>query len=106
MIVSAFSVASGDPDGIYHSLGKNGSISSPIQYRKSVANLLESGRKILDLADADKHYQKVSIEALKEVPFVHLGFTKTIVAYRKDKIKIHQKHKKRDDNRLSIYESL
>ena len=103
LIVSAFSVASGDPDGIYHALGKNGSISSPIQYRKSVADLLEEGRDILDMRMADKHYQKVSKEALKDVPFVHLGFTKTIVAYRKDKVKVLEKYKKRDETRFSIF---
>ncbi|MBT4761044.1 MAG: ABC transporter substrate-binding protein [Bdellovibrionaceae bacterium] len=106
VFVMAFSVASGDPDGIYHALGKNGSIGSPIQYRPSVSDLLEEGRHILDLKKADAHYKRVSEETLREVPFVHLGFTKTIVAYRKDKIKVKNKYKKRDDSKLSIYEAI
>lgn len=106
ILVMAFSVASGDPDGIYHALGKNGSISSPIQYRKTVAELLEDGRQILNLKEADDHYKKVSIEALREVPFVHIGFTKTIVAFRKDKIRVKNKYKNRDEAKLSIYEAI
>ncbi|MBT4793107.1 MAG: hypothetical protein HON90_16160 [Halobacteriovoraceae bacterium] len=105
IIVMPFSVASGDPDGIYHTLGKSGSISSPIQFRKSVSDLLEEGRKIINLSEADLHYKKVSIETLKEVPFVHIGFTKSIVAYRKDVIKIKGKLKKRDESRFSIFEA-
>lgn len=106
ILVMAFSVASGDPDGIYHALGKNGSIASPIQYRENISRLLEEGRQILDLKKADEHYKKVSKEALHEVPFVHLGFTKAIVAYRKDKIKVKNKYKKRDNSRLSVFEAL
>lgn len=106
IMVMAFSVASGDPDGIYHALGKNGSISSPIQYNKNVSDLLENGRNILDLKKADGHYQLVSREFLQEVPFVHLGFSKTIVAYRKDRVQVKNKYKKRDDGKFSIYEAI
>jgi ABC-type transport system substrate-binding protein len=106
ILVMAFSVASGDPDGIYHALGENGSISSPIQFRKSVSDLLEKGRQILNLEKADLHYKEVAKESLKEVPFVHLGFTKAIVAYRKDRVKLQNKFKKRDDARLSVYEAI
>ncbi len=105
ILVLGFSVASGDPDGIYHALGKNGSIVSPIQYKESISNLLEKGRHILDLKKTDTHYQMVSAEALREVPFIHLGFSKTIVAYKNDRIKVKAKHKNRDDSRLSIYEA-
>ena len=103
ILVMAFSVASGDPDGIYHVLGKNGSIVSPIQYRESVSSLLEEGRKILDLNKADAHYKEISKESLREV---HLGFIKAIVAYRKDRIRLNKKFKKRDDSKLSVYESI
>lgn len=95
------SVASGDPDGIYHVLGRNGSIASPMMFRRDSSKLLEEGRKILDLGQIDGHYQKVTEAALLEVPFVHIGYLKTLMAYRKDKLKLNKAYKQREDYRFS-----
>lgn len=97
------SVASGDPDGIYHALGSNGAITSPMMYKTESASLLETGRKILDLSQIDEHYKKVTTAALAEVPFVHLGYLKTLMAYRKDKVKLEKNYKQREDNRFSSF---
>lgn len=100
------SVASGDPDGIYHALGSQGAITSPMMFKKDSANLLESGRKILELSRIDEHYQKVTTAALSEVPFVHLGYLKTLIVYRKDKVKLEKEYKQREDSKLSSFEPL
>jgi ABC-type transport system substrate-binding protein len=86
ILVDAFSVASGDPDGIYHALGKNGSIRTPYVYSDEVGKLLESGRKIIDISKLDGHYQNVSRAFLSDVPMIHLGFARALTAYRKDRI--------------------
>lgn len=97
------SVASGDPDGIYHALGSNGAITSPMMFKKQSASLLEAGRKILKLSQIDEHYQKVTTAALAEVPFVHLGYLKTLMVYRKDRVKLEKEYKQREDNRFSSF---
>lgn len=97
------SVASGDPDGIYHALGQNGAITSPMMYKQESARLLEAGRKILNLDMIDEHYKKVTAAALAEVPFVHLGYLKTLMVFRKDKVKLDKSYKQREDNRFSSF---
>lgn len=97
------SVASGDPDGIYHALGSQGAITSPMMFKKESASLLEDGRKILELDRINEHYQKVTTAALSEVPFVHLGYLKTLMVYRKDKVKLEKEYKQREDNRFSSF---
>lgn len=106
LLFSYSSVTNGDPDGIYHALGKNGSISTPMVQRENVMNLLEEGRELYDLKSINSHYKKVSKAALDEVPFFHFGFLKTVVAYRSDRVKIKNKYKQRDDNRFIAYEAL
>jgi hypothetical protein len=101
-----FSVASGDPDGIYHVLGKEGAISSPMIQRQGVMELLEEGRKIVRLEDLPAHYQKVSRAILTEVPYVHLGFRIAQIAYRTDRVRINEAVKGRDDDDLILYEAL
>ncbi len=95
------SVASGDPDGIYHVLGANGSIASPMMFKKLSSKFLEEGRKVLELEEIDPFYQKVTAAALAEVPFVHVGYLKTLMAYRKDRVKLKQAYKQREDYRFS-----
>ncbi|MBY0316571.1 MAG: hypothetical protein K2Q26_13690 [Bdellovibrionales bacterium] len=90
LLVLGLAVVSGDPDGIFHALGKDGSIASPMSYRPELARLLEQGRSILDAKLISPHYQKVTRAALEEVPFVHLGFLKTRMAYRKDVIQVNK----------------
>ena len=89
-----------DPDGIYHALGKNGFISSPMAFRKKVTDLLEIGRGILNTNEIREHYEEVTRAILEEVPFVHLGFRRTKIAYRKDRIKVKDEFKHREEHRL------
>ncbi len=97
------SVFSGDPDGIYHALGKNGAISSPMLERKLVNDLLEEGRKILDFDKLDGHYKKVSRAVLEEVPFIHFGFLKEMVILRKDKVQVGTNYMSRETGRFTGY---
>ncbi len=90
IIFAGFSVLNGDPDGIYHALGKNGAIFSPMTYKEQINQLLESGRSIIDRDRLAPHYQEVSKEILKEVPYIHIGFAHQTIAYRKNKVSIDQ----------------
>lgn len=97
------SVFSGDPDGIYHALGKNGAISSPMLHRKEVTDLLEEGRKILDFDKVAPHYEKLTESVLKEVPFIHVGFLKDVVILRKDHIEVDTTYVNRESGRFTNY---
>ncbi|MEW5952126.1 MAG: ABC transporter substrate-binding protein [Elusimicrobiota bacterium] len=81
------SVADGDPDGLYHLLGRNGAIFSPMMERKKVCDGMERGRKILDPLMLPAHYKKVSEDILKEVPYVHLGYFVRRMAYNGNRLK-------------------
>lgn len=89
MMIMTLSIAHGDPDGIYHALGKTGAIASKMTMRDSVTNLLEEGRSIIDITKLDQHYQKVNEAILREVPFIHLGFTRKLYIYNKNRIKVN-----------------
>lgn len=106
ILLMTMSVASGDPDGIYHVLGTHGAISSPMLFKKETSELLEEGRRILDLDKIDEHYKKVTKAALAEVPFVHLGYLKTLMVYRKDKVQLDKTFKQREDSRFSSFRPL
>ncbi len=106
LLYGGFSVASGDPDGIYHVLGKEGAISSPMIQRPGVMDLLEEGRKILNLEDLPAHYQKVSRAILTEVPYIHVGFRIAQIAYRSDRVRLNEAVKGRDDDDIILYEPL
>lgn len=106
LLAMGIGVVNGDPDGIYHALGRDGSISSPMSYRKPLADLLETGRTILDDEKIAPHYQDVTKAALREVPFVHLGFLKTKIAYRNDLLKVKSQFKHREDDRLITFSPL
>jgi ABC-type transport system substrate-binding protein len=93
--ISGFSVASGDPDGVYHKLGKNGAILSPMIYSESVNNLLEKGREIVDISILDSHYKKVTREVLNEVPFVHLGIVKSAAVFKSNRISFNKSQLRR-----------
>ncbi|MFZ4404418.1 MAG: ABC transporter substrate-binding protein [Pseudobdellovibrionaceae bacterium] len=95
-----FSIASGDPDGLYHKLGKNGAIRTPYVYSDVVGDLLEEGRKITDINKLDEHYKKVSRALLTEVPMIHLGFSKTLTFYRTDKVEIDTTVLRRNQGQL------
>jgi hypothetical protein len=92
------SVGDSDPDGLYHLLGRHGAIFSPILERGTVCDGMESGRQLLDIAQLPAHYEKVSREILKEVPYIHLGYLYTRVAYNTSKLQINEKQIGRGEN--------
>jgi ABC-type transport system substrate-binding protein len=85
---TSLSVISFDPDGIYHALGRHGAILNPYASSETLFNLLEEGRKITDLSKIDEHYRQVSRAFLEEVPFIHLGFSKSVLLYNKNRVSI------------------
>ena len=106
LYLGGFSVANGDPDGIYHKLGKKGAILSPMTYQEKVDNLLDSGKEITTRDEIDNHYKKVSRSILEEVPFIHLGFNRSLSVFRNDKVENSEKIKERNENRLHFYKKL
>ena len=105
LIPGSFGVASGDPDGIYHKLGKSGAIASPMTNNHAVAELLEEGRKLIERNQLDPFYKKVSRKIIEEAPFVHLGFGKAIAIYRNDKIAVDGNVLRRNEGHLNIFEA-
>jgi len=103
LIMGGFAVVNTDPDGLYHVLGKNGAIFSPMTYRKTIGNLLEEGRAITDITKLHSHYKEVSEAILREVPFVHLGYTYGAFAYREDRVSISDTIRTRNDYRFNIF---
>lgn len=100
----AFGVVSGDPDGIYHILGKNGSITSPMYQNSRIAGLLEVGRKIYSREELHEFYKNVSRATLEEVPFIHNGFSKGVMVYRNDRVKVKANLLRRNQGHLFIYD--
>ncbi len=105
IIPGGFGVASGDPDGIYHLLGNNGAITSPMLKNNKVSEILEDGRKIVNQNEIDPFYKKVSLAILGEVPIVHLGFNKAVAIYRNDKVSVSSKILRRNEGHLHIFEA-
>ncbi len=104
LLTLGFSVSNGDPDGIYHILGKNGAIFSPMYHRSKISDLLETGRELYDPNVLDSFYQKVTLKALEEIPFIHLGFKTSIAIYKKSKINVNKVILNRNDNHLSAFQ--
>ncbi|HOW17219.1 MAG TPA: hypothetical protein PK443_05845, partial [bacterium] len=104
MIVGGASTANGDPDNLYHILGERGSHSTAILRRARIEKKLEEGRSLLDRNEVNNHYKKVSRLVLEEVPFVHIGFSQGVVAYRSDKIKVSSNIRNRESYSLDIFE--
>lgn len=105
LIPGSFGVASGDPDGMYHLLGRNGAITSPMLKNEVVANLLEEGRKIVDQEQISPFYKKVSLAILDEAPVVHMGFNKAVAIYRNDLVKVSGRILRRNEGHLHIFEA-
>ncbi len=105
LIPGSFGVASGDPDGLYHLLGRNGAITSPMLKNEAVANLLEEGRKIVDQEKIAPFYQKVSLAILDEAPMIHMGFNKAVAIYRNDLVKVSGRILRRNEGHLHIFEA-
>lgn len=105
IMVLGISVTNGDPDGIYHALGKHGAITSPMIQRPKVAQFLEDGRGIIDYQLLPRHYAKVSRAILEEVPFIHLGFSKTVALVRKDRVELDRTVLLRNEGHFNIFKS-
>lgn len=103
VIVAAFGVASGDPDGIYHRLGRSGAIMTPMSYSEKVAEQLEEGRKLLKQEDLDAFYQEVGRNILTEVPFVHMGYSKAVAIYRNDVVAHDSKLLRRNEGHIHAF---
>lgn len=97
LFVGGYGLSQGDPDLLSHLLFKGGAINSPIFANAKTSPLLEEGRQLLDREKLNLHYQKVSKTLLKEVPYVHLGYNRTIIAYRRDNIQIPMKYRGNDE---------
>jgi ABC-type transport system substrate-binding protein len=104
LMFGSFSVVQGDPDGLYHRLGAKGAIASPMQYVQPTAKLLEEGRSIVDMEKLHGHYQKVNRSILESVPFVHLGYVSSIVAYNPQTVKTDDVAIGRLDERFVIFQ--
>ncbi|MDD5657336.1 MAG: ABC transporter substrate-binding protein [Elusimicrobia bacterium] len=104
LVLSGFSVYNGDPDGLYHQLGKKGAIYSPMEARKDIAELMEEGRGIMDRGALPTHYEKVARLVLTEVPYVHLGFRCRGVAYNPVKARVAASFMSRSDHRITLLE--
>lgn len=105
LIPGGFGVASGDPDGIYHLLGNNGAIATPMLRNETVSSILEEGRKLVNSKEIDPFYKKVSLTILDEAPFVHLGFNKAVAIYRNDKVSVNSRILRRNEGHLYIFEA-
>jgi len=104
MLIGGVSTANGDPDNLYRVLGRYGSHTSSISKRPHIAEMLEIGRSLTDRQKINKHYQEISRLVLQEVPFVHIGFSQGVVAYRSDKVRVNTQVKNREVYGLSIFE--
>jgi ABC-type transport system substrate-binding protein len=98
------SIADADPDGLYHLLGKNGAIFSPMAERKEVAAMLEKGREIIDTEKLAPHYQCIGREILKEVPYVHLGYWYRSMAYNSKVLRIKANAIDKTRQSLTVFE--
>lgn len=104
MIPLTISVYDGDPDSLYHLLGKHGSIFSPMSERAPVAGMLEDGRKIMDPGGLAPHYMGVSRKILEEVPYVHLGYFYRAIAYNPRRVRVSEKFMSRNNQSVAVFE--
>lgn len=103
---SAASVHNSDPDGLYHRVGRNGAITSPMIQREKVAQLMEEGRNLVGQEAIAVHYQKVTRAMLEEIPSIHVGFGYQNFAYRKTRIKVSKRFTESHSEFLYIFEPL
>lgn len=85
------SYASADPDGLYHLLGKNGAIWTPLASREKVEKLAEEGRTLTDNSDINEHYKLLSMTIMEEIPVIHLGYQNLYLEYNSDLLKTTDK---------------
>ncbi len=104
LIVGTFSVYNGDPDGLYHLLGRHGAIFSTMMDRPGIADLLEAGRRVTDRNALPDHYEKVARAILTEVPYVHLGYNCRGVAFNSEKVRVAPSFLERNNQRVTLFE--
>lgn len=104
LIFGTFSVYNGDPDGLYHVLGRNGAIFSPMMDREGISDLLEDGRAILERPLLAAHYAKVARAILNEVPYVHIGFSGRGVAFNTEKARVSESFVNRNNHRVTLFQ--
>ena len=104
LIYVGFSVYNSDPDGLYHDLGREGAIYSPMYERPSVQDLLEEGRAITSQALLAPHYEKAARAILTEVPYVHLGYIPGGVAYNPKRVKIADNFLNRNTYPITVFQ--
>lgn len=104
LLLGSFTVDNGDPDGLYHILGRDGAIHSPMMSRPSLERLMAAGRSILDPQGLDTHYQSVSREILREVPYIHLGYSHETIAFARRRVKVSESFASRNNSRVTIFQ--
>ena len=72
--------------------------------RKNVSKELEEGRQIIDVSKLSPHYQIVSREILREVPYVHLGYLYTRLAYNKRKLQVNDALMSRNNSNVMAFQ--
>ncbi len=97
---------SSDPDGLYHTLGKYGAISTPPMGRYKVWQVLEEGRTLVDLEQMNQVYIQLSQAILEEVPTIHLGYCRPFVFYNTQKVKITNQSLNSLTFHLSMFEPI
>ncbi len=106
IIELTFSIDLGDPDGVYHFLGPNGAITSPILAKQKIGLLLENGRKITDIQELDSFYKKVNQLILQEAPFFHGYFLSTETLYNKNNVSHNGHLRDRHDAKYSSFKPI
>ena len=99
----SISISDGDPDGLYHILGKHGAVTSPMIQRAGVTAALEEGRQIIDVSKLPGQYQVVSRAVLREVPYIPLGYLYNRIAYNKKKLRINDALIARHNNNVMAF---
>jgi len=72
--------------------------------RGAVADMLESGRKIMDPGGLAPHYMEVSRRILQEVPYVHLGYFYRAIAYNPKRVRVSEKFMSRNNQSVAVFE--
>ncbi len=103
IVLGASSLASGDPDGLFHSVAKDGAIFAPMTFRKSVSDLLEAGRSILEPSRINAHYQRASRAFLQDLPMVHIGFIRDLYAYNPKRVTPSKVIRDREANQFTMF---
>lgn len=103
LLPMTISVYDGDPDTMYHVLGRHGAIFSPMLGRKKVSDMLEAGRKIADPGALAPYYRGVAKKILEEVPYVHLGYFRRAVAYNPERLRLNKELAERNEQSVMLF---